>query len=320
MPSAKRKRPYHDDTEESEQEMDLDSFITVLFQGKQIKTKSGWCLRDGMTHILQAEEHSLLKIVKQTRLPNIYRDSSMCRHEAANQQQSATSGYRESQNCFESLCRIVAGQQIAGPAVKTVWGRFVTVTKNNVTPTEILRLAQIDVETDLQRPAGLSRAKARTIVALAEAFEKGTLSETLLTSTSTSEEQIRNDLLKIKGIGPWSCDMFLIFYLERPDIFPIGDLGVRKGIAKLFSLHGNGSNGSLCPKKDVDLMEQVMDPYRPYRSLATYYMWKITDSKDDDKKTGISSEGIKLEVQPTAVMTPERRTRKSSRIRRQGNT
>ena len=315
----------------SEQEKVLNSFIVDLFEGKQtssstkLKTKSGWCLRDGMNHVLKAKEHSLFKIVRQVGLPDIY-DSSICRHEAVKQQgeknQSSTSRYQEPKNCFQSLCRIVAGQQLAGSAVTAIWRRFVEVTENNVTPTEILRLAQIGLETHLQKPAGLSRAKAHTIVALAKAFEEGSLNETFLTSMSTSEEQIRSALLKIKGIGPWSCDMFLIFYLERPDIFPIGDLGVRKGVAKLFTLRGNGRKGMLCPKKDFDLMEQVMQPYRPYRSLATYYMWKIADKKtmtneedENDKKTGISSEERKLEIKPTLVMTPDRR--KSKRIRRQ---
>ncbi len=60
------------------------------------------------------------------------------------------------------------------------------------------------------------------------------MTESFLTSTSTPEEEIRKALLEVKGIGPWSCDMFLIFHLEMPDVFPIGDLAVRKGLSKLY--------------------------------------------------------------------------------------
>ena len=191
------------------------------------------------------------------------------------------------QNCFQSLCKIVTGQGIAGAAALKAWQRFVETTNENVTPSKVenvtpskvLELAKISVRDRLQKPSGLSPGKAQCIVLLSEAFTSGDLTESFL--TSSSDDEVRKALQKIKGLGPWSLDIFLMNYLERPDVFPVGDLGVRKGIAKLFSLRGNGKKGSLCQnKKDVEVMERVMEPFKPYRSIATYYMWKIADSKD----------------------------------------
>ena len=142
-------------------------------------------------------------------------------------------------------------------------------------------MAQKGLEEHLRKPAGLSRAKAQAIVALAQAFvaDDGDL-EDFLNSPNSTEEDIRSKLLPIKGIGPWTCDMFLMFYLEKGNVLPVGDFGVRKGIAKFFGLKGKGYKGSLCNIKDKEVMEQVMAPYKPYQSLISYYMWAVADTKD----------------------------------------
>lgn len=278
-------------------EADLNTFISNLFQEAGIQstqTKAGWCLREGMAHILAANESVIASVVKQEGAPRIY-ETKKCRHDEIQQ-------YKP-QNCFQSLCRIVAGQQLAGSAATAIWLRFVATTKDNVTPIIVLQLAKIGLETHLQQPSGLSRAKARCIVALSEAFATGTLTESFL--TSSSEGKVRKALLGIKGIGPWSCDMFLMFYLERPDVFPIGDLAVRKGIAKLFSLRGKGSKGSLCPKKDLEVMERAMQPYQPFCSIATYYMWRIVDAKDVYDKNDTKKQKTKdAVVEPNVTKTP----------------
>ena len=80
--------------------------------------------------------------------------------------------------------------------------------------------------------------------------------------------------------------MFLMFFLEQGDIFPVGDLGVRKGVARFFNLKGKGRGGSLCPKKDFIKLQTVLEPFRPYRSLVAYYMWKVADTKDFYKSEG----------------------------------
>lgn len=250
-------------------------------------TKNGWCLKEGMNHVLEADKsRELAAIVQRKGLPAIYGivEGAACRHSKAAKDGIASSANKP-QNCFQSLCRIIAGQQLAGSAARAVWRRLVehveaNTTEAQLTPSTVLALAGQGMEAHLQKPAGLSGAKGRSIVALSQAFHEGNLTEEFLTSPSSSEEDIRSKLLAVRGIGPWTCDMFLMFYLEKGNVFPIGDLGVRKGIAKFFGLKGRGYKGSLCQKKDKEMMETVMAPYRPYQSLVTYYMWTVADTKD----------------------------------------
>lgn len=234
-------------------------------------TKGSWCLHEGLSHIISVNDQSLQPIVLLNGPPRVY-ESLECRH------QDAVQGMKAPKTCFESLCRIVAGQQLAGAAAQAVWRRLLETTEQELTPRAILDLAQRDLTEMLQRPAGLSGAKARSILDLADKFEAGILSDTFL--QTASETRVREALLKVRGIGPWSCDMFLLFYLERPDILPLGDLGVRKGIAKHFGLRGTGKGGALCLKKDFDRMNDAVKPFTPYRSLLSFYMWKVADTKD----------------------------------------
>jgi len=253
-------------------------------------TKGGWCLKEGMAHVLEADASGqLLSIVQQKGLPAVYSivEDAACRHrdDSATTTNNGANTSNKPQNCFQSLCRIIAGQQLAGSAARAMWHRLVRVVETStdeaqLTPNAILALAEQGFESQLQKPAGLSRAKARAIVALAEAFDRGNLTESFLTASSSTEEEIRSKLLPIKGIGPWTCDMFLMFYLEKENVLPVGDLGVRKGIAKYFGLKGRGPKGSLCQVKDKEVMEDIMKPFRPYQSLVTYYMWKVADTKD----------------------------------------
>ncbi|KAL3906530.1 MAG: hypothetical protein SGILL_009233 [Bacillariaceae sp.] len=304
-------------------------------------TKSGWCLREGLAHVLTVDNGRLIPVVKQHGIPLIYdgiAPEQSCRHEEKGDGGSsegieadpAESMKSEPQNCFQSLCRIVAGQQLAGAAARTVWNRLRETTGQNLTPTAVLVLASQGYEEHLQKPAGLSKAKARSIIALAEAFTAGEtnsesaeddqaprLSETFL--TTAEDMKVREALVAIKGIGPWSCDMFMMFYLERPNILPIGDLGVRKGIAKLFRLHGKGKQGSLCPKKDAELIEKTLKVYEPYTSLVSYYMWKVADTKDFYNEEKKAMGGVKRSApsSKTTTRTSPKQARTRNTIARQ---
>jgi DNA-3-methyladenine glycosylase II len=96
---------------------------------------------------------------------------------------------------------------------------------------------------------------------------------------SASDEEASQKLQNVQGIGPWSVFMFLLFECHRKDILPIGDLVVRKGTAKLWKVKGKANNGGLCPTKDKDLLESLHDPFAPYRSISSYYMYKLVDVK-----------------------------------------
>ena len=292
------------------QKVGLDSKQTI-------ETKSGWCLRQGLNHIVTADNGKLAPLVKHHGPPTYYsfqkENQTGCRHQQE-WRHDATQQLKDPQTCFQSLCRIIAGQQLAGSAAQAVWKRLLETTKHNLTPQTIMDLVGVshcydDGEADktkikkksnsssslvvedvskLQKPAGLSRAKAHSIVHLAHAFQSGHLTEEFLTSTkslgandngaSDNDKLVREALLQIKGVGPWSCDMFFMFYLEKPNILPLGDLGVRKGIAKYFAMAGKG--GTLCPKKDASRIHQRLNSYHPYQSLLTYYMWRAADTPE----------------------------------------
>lgn len=343
--TAAAELPTDDDDDSSSQRTQQTScpapsmVVTELFQTSGITnttTKGGWCLQEGMTRVLEADPSGmLLPIVQKQGLPAIYsivEDAASCRHEANTTTNTTTTTVTKPQNCFQSLCRIIAGQQLAGAAARAMWNRLNKViadsatTKGSaggsrvnrshqaLTPEAILSLAELGVEEHLRKPAGLSGAKARSIVALAQAFADEDVTEAFLTSPTSTEEDIRSKLLPIKGIGPWSCDMFLMFYLEKGNVLPVGDFGVRKGIAKFFGLKGKGHKGSLCNIKDKHVMEQAMAPYQPYQSLICYYMWAVADTKDfyrDSSRSTTTTEGSGN----VATVTPSKATGKQAKKR-----
>lgn len=98
-----------------------------------------------------------------------------------------------------------------------------------------------------------------------------------------SEAGLAEKVTAVRGIGPWSAQMFLMFHLHRPDLLPLGDLGVRNGIARHFGAKGHGKNGGLDEKKDKDQMEALFSPFAPYRSVATWYMWRALETKPYDE-------------------------------------
>lgn len=202
---------------------------------------------------------------------------------AAVQQQMVQSTTRRDRS-FQSLCRIVAGQQLADNSAKTIWRRLLHAVDadedntDNLTPDNILAIVQYgNVEVDLKSPAGLSNAKCNCVIALASAFRDGTLSDDiLLGEMGHTMEEIRSLLLSIKGLGPWSVDMFLLFQIHESDVLPVGDLAFRKGTRTLWGMNGHGTGGVLCPKKDIRAIHECHDGFAPYRSISSYYMYKCS--------------------------------------------
>ena len=221
----------------------------------------------GLAHVAKADGGRLKKIVDQHGPP----------------------GYLEEQVAEDSacgaLCRIVVGQQLAGAAAASIWRRTLgELCPRGFDRAELLSRAEGDdgFDEETRSACGLSRAKARAIVAVCQAFAAGDLSDSFLRDAPV--EELRERLCAVKGVGPWSCDMYLIFDLKRPDVLPLGDLGVRNGAQRFFGVSGHGKNGSLDPKKDRVKLEALFAPYAPYRSLASYYMWRVADTKAFNQK------------------------------------
>ncbi len=173
-------------------------------------------------------------------------------------------GWSRTRNSFESLGRAIVYQQLSGKAAATIYGRFVDLfpRRRFPRPDQLRRMPLGRL-----RSAGLSRGKASYLKELATAYIDGSVSPRRFRTGSDAE--ISAMLLAVKGIGAWSVDMFLIFALNRPDVLPVGDLGVRKGMRAYFGLDD---------LPDAELMLRLAEPWRPYRSVASWYMWRCADT------------------------------------------
>lgn len=170
---------------------------------------------------------------------------------------------RRNYSKFAGLCRIVAGQQLSVKAAHSIYTKFSNLFPNGKpTPEYTLGLTNAEL-----RSCGLSQSKCRSIRALAEACVKGELP--LLRFKRMSDAEIAEYLLKIPGIGPWSVEMFLMFYLGREDIFSAGDLGLRTAIMRLDKL------------KELPTPEEAAkraERWSPYRTYACRILWQSLDN------------------------------------------
>ena len=163
---------------------------------------------------------------------------------------------------FQSLMRSIVFQQLSGKAANTIYQRLVSLLpdkKNN--PKEVLNLTDENM-----RKAGLSFQKIKYIKNLAVFFNNNSFHKRDV--NKMTDEEISNQLIEIKGIGQWTVDMFLMFTLNRPDIMPYADLGIQKGMKILFKMDN-------LPSKDE--MRNHSEIWRPYRTVACWYLWKIVD-------------------------------------------
>lgn len=160
---------------------------------------------------------------------------------------------------FESLVESVISQQLAVKAADTIFARVKKAAGGRIIPS---RVASLDEAT--MREAGVSGAKHRTIQGLASAALEKKINFNKLHEIE-SDEEIFNQLTALWGIGPWTVDMFMMFQLGRLDIWPTGDLGVRRGWEKIYSL-----NEEIAPK-DLELKGEK---FRPYRSVVAWYCWR----------------------------------------------
>ncbi len=164
----------------------------------------------------------------------------------------------------QALSRAIVGQQLSGAAAETIWGRFVALYPKGKFPAPAAILATEDTAL---RAVGLSGAKARSIKDLARhVVEAKVVPARLRTLT---DEEVSAMLLPVRGIGPWSIDMFLMFFLARPDVLPVGDLGIKKGMQLHFGLR---------KLPEADRMIKLAAPWRPFRTIASWYMWRLLES------------------------------------------
>jgi DNA-3-methyladenine glycosylase II len=164
---------------------------------------------------------------------------------------------------FPALCRTITAQQISTKAAATIHGRLVALMPGGVTPETMLTLTD-----DALRGAGLSRQKTVYMRDLALKVQSGELPVHSL--HELVDEDVIDAIVKVKGLGRWSAEMFLMFRLQRPDVLPVDDLGIVTAIQRLYGLRKR-------PKPDR--IRKIAEPWRPYRTVACWYLWRSLENE-----------------------------------------
>lgn len=165
---------------------------------------------------------------------------------------------------FAALLRAIAGQQLSTTAARTIHGRVVALYPDGVpTPAHTLGLPP-----EALRSAGLSHAKVRAVRDLADKCLDDTVPG-LDEMARLSDEALTRRLCRVRGVGPWTAQMLLIFRLGRPDVLPAADLGIRKGVQRLDDLDAVPSAAKVRQRGEV---------WAPWRSVASWYLWRLQDA------------------------------------------
>jgi DNA-3-methyladenine glycosylase II len=172
----------------------------------------------------------------------------------------ARAGRPDREDHYGALVRAIAGQQLSVKAARAIYGRLTDRFDGRPpTPEQILE----DEPEELRAAAGLSRAKVGYLRSLAEHTLTGELELERL--DELDDDTVIAELTAVKGLGVWTAHMFLMFHLERPDVLPVGDLGIRRAIERAYELD---------ELPDATAMEAIALPWRPHRTLACRYLWR----------------------------------------------
>lgn len=165
---------------------------------------------------------------------------------------------------FSALVRTITAQQISTKAAATIHGRLVALMPGGVaTPDALLAISD-----DQLRGAGLSRQKSSYLRDLGQKVSCGDLPVQLL--AELPDDQVVEAIVKVKGLGRWSAEMFLMFRLRRPDVLPVDDLGIVTAIQRLYGLRQR-------PKPDR--IRKIAEAWRPYRTVACWYLWRSLEER-----------------------------------------
>lgn len=167
---------------------------------------------------------------------------------------------------FPALVRTITAQQISTKAAATIHGRLVALMPRGVHPKSLLALTDADM-----RAAGLSRQKTAYLRDLATKVQSGELPVHSL--HELEDEAVIEAIVKVKGLGRWSAEMFLMFRLRRPDVLPVDDLGIVNAIQRLYGLR---------KKPKPDRIRKIAEAWRPYRTVACWYLWRSLENTPVD--------------------------------------
>lgn len=168
---------------------------------------------------------------------------------------------RVKRDYFVDLVDAITSQQLSGKAATTIFNRVKEKCGGEITPERLMKLNKEEL-----RKCGLSYAKCSYIKDLVQRVKSSKLKVESL--DKLPDEEVMKELIAVKGIGRWTAEMFLMFTLARPDVFPVDDLGINKGIGKLFG-----------KALKVDKLAKFAERWKPYRTVASWYVWKILDNE-----------------------------------------
>lgn len=163
---------------------------------------------------------------------------------------------------FSTLARSIVYQQLSGKAASTIYGRLEEALPRGVTANGVLRLSPLRM-----RKIGLSTQKCGYLLDLSEKTRAGRVRFRAL--PGMSDDDVVEHLTQVKGVGVWTAHMFLMFALRRPDVLPTGDLGIQNAMRKAYELDA-------APKPAE--MERIAEPWRPYASVASWYLWRSLEN------------------------------------------
>jgi DNA-3-methyladenine glycosylase II len=169
---------------------------------------------------------------------------------------------RRTASHFAALVEAIVYQQLAGAAARAIHGRLVAALNDDVEPEALLALSD-----ETLRAVGLSANKVRSLRDLATKVHDGTVVLSPRRVSRRSDEEVIANLSTVRGIGPWTAQMFLMFRLRRLDVWPVGDFGVRQGYGLAWKV----------PTPTARELEPLGDPYRPYRTVVAWYCWRAVE-------------------------------------------
>jgi DNA-3-methyladenine glycosylase II len=163
---------------------------------------------------------------------------------------------------FETLVRAITYQQLAGPAARAIHGRLITALDGSVTAERLITLSD-----ETLRSVGLSAAKVASLRDLAAKVLDGTVKLDPRQLARESDEEVVARLTSVRGVGKWTAEMFLLFQLRRLDVWPTGDLAVRRGYGLAWGI----------PTPTVKELDALGEQYHPYRSIVAWYCWRASE-------------------------------------------
>jgi DNA-3-methyladenine glycosylase II len=199
---------------------------------------------------------------------------------------------------FEGLLRAIVSQQLSVKTARTIYGRFADLFPDGLTPEAVL---EAPVET--LRGVGFSRAKAAYAHDLAAHVLDGRLELGRL--DELADEDVIAALTAVKGIGRWTAEMILMFDLARPDILPVADLGIREGFRRAYNLP---------ERPDAAEMTRIAEPWRPWRSIGSWYLWRVLDNEPNPASPSVETDGRDLEKSAEADCKDKRTGQQPSAV------